>query len=502
MQPRKTDRNRGDESRLPGNVAFEREPEPLVLPVNEDLSAGDVDSWRVLKAIMRRDRERWLVRLRWIAILGVIGVVSVAGALDWVEETAPLFATAAFMGAYNLVFWRFSKESRSGRGPRHDENTIFLPILADLASLTMLLHWSGGIDNPFALFFTFHMAIGATLLSTRQACALGAAGSFFWGGTILAEYWRWIPHHHIYLGGDENATFTEFAASGLQVGGYLTAFVLMLFGIIYFVRTVEQGRWAAEAKALQREKLALSRSRMARIGEITAGVAHTVRNPLQGVLSCLDLLRAEACGTDEKAVELIDMIDGGLQRVERVTRRLLTLTRERKLNKTPTDLNALILDSIGFLKSKAAARDMALELRLAELPPVTLDPDSIGEVVMNLVDNAIDACSPGDQVLVETSLVGPRGDVVGICVCDSGPGIPEEQLDRVFDPFFTTKTVGEGAGLGLAIVREIISVHSGTVRALGHSGGSCFRLLLPVDAESDGSQGIEFEHEQAFRPCC
>lgn len=487
---------------LPGHLRFDADDAGASAARTHDPVVGSVDSWRFVKANMLQDRQRWLVNMRWVAILCVVAVVSLAGALGWVETTLPLFITALFMVAYNLLFWTYWKQDRERAATRGGENALFLPILCDLGALTVLLHWSGGIENPFALFFAFHMAIGATLLSTRLAFVLGAVGSLLWGGTVFFEHTGQLAHSHLYLGGGGEGSFATAGVSGLQLAGYITAFVLMLFGVVYFVRTVEEGRWAAEAKAFQRERLAMARDRMARIGVITAGVAHTVRNPIQGVINCVDLLRQGSDAQDESRAELIEMMNEGLQRVERVTRRLLTLTRERHLAKQSTDLNTLIQESLRFLSPKASDKRIQIEMRLGKIPRLAVDPDSISEVIMNLVDNSIDACEEGDDVLVETCLADPAGRVISITVCDSGPGIPKEELAQVFDPFFTTKAVGEGAGLGLAIVSEVISAHSGSVRVLSDcTWGACFRILLPIEPGDEMNPGEDLDGDKALGSC-
>jgi signal transduction histidine kinase len=463
--------------------------------------ATDVDSWRMLQAIMRQDRQRWLVNLRWVAIVGVIAVVGVTAALGALEDIRPLFVTILCMAAYNLVFQRLLKTERDAEDTMQEVLTLFVPILCDLAALTLLLHWSGGVRNPFALFFTFHMAIGATLLSTRLVYVLGAIGSLFWGGVVLLEHWGVLLHHPLMLARGPTSARALPEPSGMELAGYLTAFTLTLFGVIYFVRSVERGRWEAEAKAFQREKLALSRDRMARIGEISAGVAHTVRNPLQGVIGCLDLLRDGQCGQDDGQAELIDMMDEGLQRVERVTRRLLALTRERHLAMEPTDVNELIRESLRFLDTKASAKGIELETRLNDLPLATVDPDALGEVMMNLVDNAIDACAQHDRVLIETSLVDGLTRAISISVRDTGAGIPDEYVEKVFDPFFTTKAVGEGSGLGLAIVREIVADHMGAIRILRDAAwGTCFNILIPVEPMAGQDHGVAIAKEQNIGP--
>lgn len=467
------DRKRGTGgAELPGSVPVLEAPARTVTP--------QAEPWQSLKASLQHDRQQWLIRLRWIAIVGVLVTSAIASFFDWVRSPLQLLGVTAFMAFYNTVALRRWNLNQGQRSPRYEENAVFLPILFDLASLTMLLHWSGGIENPFALFFVFHMAIGATLLPTPRAYVLAGTAALLWGGTVLLEHSGVLMHHSLYLGMEPHFAFTRTGTSPLALFGYLTAFGLMLFGVVYFVRSVEHGRWQAEAKALERERLALARDKMARVGEISAGVAHTVRNPLQGLMTSLDLLRDSYLIEDPSADELADIMDQGLQRVERVTRRLLTLTRERSLSFKPTDINHLIREFIGFLGPKATDAGVSINLDLHDVPEAMLDPDAIGDALINLVDNAVQACSRGDQIQISSTALSGSAEGVAITICDTGPGIPEELRGRVFEPFFTSKAVGEGSGLGLAIAREVIEDHQGRLCLINDPNWStCFEVLLP-----------------------
>jgi len=453
------------------------EPPELIGRAEADPSAG---LWRNLKATLLFDRQLWLVRMRWIAIACIGVTVGVAGWAGWVRDTTPLILITISMAGYNAAFLGFWKAQKKKDPARFDENSVFPPILCDLASLTMLLHWSGGIENPFALFFVFHTAIGATFLSPRRAYALGATTSILWSSTVSLEYAGILQHHSLFLHSGEHQLLNVSSQSGTAFAGYMIAFILMLFGVIYFVQTVERGRLEAEARAFHRERVALARKRMARIGEISAGIAHTVRNPLQGVINCLDLLRAESPPGDDSSQELFDMMDEGLQRVERVTRRLLVLTRERRLRMVSTDVTRLIYDSLRFLRQEADEKGISLEMDCADLPDVLLDPEAVSESLVNIIDNAIHVCSEGDRIQIETKRLSDPAPSIGIFVRDSGPGIPDAMQSKVFDPFFTTKAVGEGTGLGLAITREVIEGHQGSISVTSDPSGSSFNVILPL----------------------
>jgi signal transduction histidine kinase len=434
------------------------------------------------------ERELWLVRLRWFAVAGVVLAVLVATRFSWIHDARPLLGVAAAMALYNTFFWKHARSLAEIED--RDEQSLLLQIAFDLTALTLLIHWSGGIENPFAMFFAFHMAIAAMLMPFRSVVQLGVLATVLYGGLLTLECVGVLPHNSLVLVTEASAG-GEFVfepwRSGPLVTGYVFAFAMMLFGVIYFVRSVEEQRWRAEDKARSRERLAQTHERMARIGEISSGVAHTLRNPLHGVMNCLDILRQRAepstngDGTDG---EVVDLMSEGLRRIQTVTERLLLITREEHSERKVTDVGALVQESLRFLEEKARTEGVRLSLNLAELPPVALDANRLGEAVTNIVDNAIFACRGGGRVTIRTAILEEDPYWMFIEIEDTGTGIPPETLEHIFDPFFTTKGVGEGSGLGLAIVTRVLEDHGGRVEVESVPGeGSRFRLYLPLEAQ-------------------
>jgi len=422
------------------------------------------------------ERELWLIRLRWIAIVGVVTVVGIATALGWLELPVALFGVAGSMVVYNLVFWRAHRlHAREVHELGQQERwTIGLQVLCDLCALTMLLHWSGGMQNPFWIFFAFHMAIAAMLLPLRHSLALGVAAFVLFGGTVTAEYLGFFPHHPLLL--ERSYGGGSAWQSGPVVAGFLLAFMLGLFGVIYFVRSVEIQRRSAQMVAHERERVAEAHERMARIGEISAGVSHSVRNPLHGLMNCVDLLRSHRCNGAEPQTEILELMTDGLKRIESVTSRLLTLTRDEELQKSPTNINALLQDSIRFVDTRLQEPDV----QLGELPLALVDPNRISEAVINLLDNAARACRLGGRVSVRSAWL-PESEQICVRIVDTGEGITPEKLAHIFDPFFTTRLNGEGSGLGLAIARSVIEEHGGEIQAHSTLGaGTTITLLLPA----------------------
>ncbi|MFQ5928389.1 MAG: sensor histidine kinase, partial [Acidobacteriota bacterium] len=271
--------------------------------------------------------------------------------------------------------------------------------------------------------------------------------------------------------------------------GYLLAFVLMLFGVIYFVHSIAARYRQAEVLRLERERVALSRERLARIGEISAGVAHTIRNPLHGVLNCVDILRAKGARNDSLQ-HILSLMSEGLERIESVTQRLLVLSQDTPLQKTSTDINGLVRDALHFVEMQSHKKRVKIRTELNEVPVMEIDANRFSEALLNVLDNALDACGNGSAITVKTYVTEERDPVVHIEIRDTGVGIAPEHLPRVFDPFFTSKAIGKGSGLGLAITRRVVEEHGGRIALESQVGrGTRVSFLIPLTARDGERKG-------------
>ena len=254
---------------------------------------------------------------------------------------------------------------------------------------------------------------------------------------------------------------------------FISSVANVLSGIVQ-CRRVEEAR-------LVHERIAVSRERMARVGEIATGVAHLVRNPLQGVMNCLDLLAENLDDKGRAGVsEPLALMREGLQRIGKVTDRLLTLTRDMPFRPRRTDVFAALDEVRGMQGGKAQKKGIVFKLEVDDGCHASVDPDRFVEAVANVAGNAVDASSEGGAVTIRAHLSpGPESQLV-IEVEDRGCGIPAELHSQVFDPFFSTKPVGEGSGLGLAITKRILVEHGGTIQLVSEVGrGTTVTLLFP-----------------------
>ena len=270
--------------------------------------------------------------------------------------------------------------------------------------------------------------------------------------------------------------------SRTEIGVLQKTFVNMLAS---FRERVERQEKESSAQLFQSEKQAI-------LGRLAAGVAHEINNPLTSVLTFSHLL-LERDDLPKDAMGDLRVISESTERVRQIVRGLLDYSRRDELHQAPTDLNELIESTITLLGSQLKGKERKLEFEPdTGLPLVTVDRNQIQSVLMNLLLNAADAITgPGTitistEISVSTDHVGRSG--VDISIADTGKGIAPEHLAKLFDPFFTTKEAGKGTGLGLAVSKNIIGRHGGTIRVRSALGaGSVFSVWLPFDRlEADG----------------
>jgi signal transduction histidine kinase len=246
-------------------------------------------------------------------------------------------------------------------------------------------------------------------------------------------------------------------------------------------RTVE-----AERQRLQ-EQLRHA-DRLATIGQLAAGVAHELNEPLAAVLGFAQLCRKQP-GLPAGAVGDLDRIVSAALHAREIVRKLILFAREQPPERQPTHLARIFEEAMPFLDSRARQAGVEIRRRLApDLPVVLADPSQLTQVLVNLVVNAIQAMPEGGALLLEA--YAERGIVV-LAVEDHGVGMGPETVERIFEPFFTTKDVGEGTGLGLSVVHGIVTAHGGRITVRSEPGvGTRFEVRLPA-APADGVPGAK-----------
>jgi len=236
------------------------------------------------------------------------------------------------------------------------------------------------------------------------------------------------------------------------------------------------GRKKMEQQLRQAEKLSA-------LGQLVAGVAHELNNPLAVVMGYAQLLVRNRALEEKPRQDLAKILHES-ERAAKIVRNLLTFARPREPHMVTVDVNRLVAEALDTLDIQVQGANVRMARQLAEaLPPTMADPSQVEQVLANLVTNAIQALeNHPDQRVIEVITENREGRI-RIAVADNGPGIPFQLLDRIFDPFFTTKGPGKGTGLGLSICYSIMEEHKGKIWVESQLGkGSRFILELPVVA--------------------
>lgn len=220
----------------------------------------------------------------------------------------------------------------------------------------------------------------------------------------------------------------------------------------------------------EKNRMLERKNRLAAVGEMAAGMAHEIRNPLGGIQLYASLLLKDLTDRPD-CCELVRKIADGVKRLEALVSQVLQFTREIRAVVVETDLHKLIEQTAELVRPQLAYKEVSLVVDCPSPMIVRIDPLLIGQSLLNLLLNAVHAMSGGGEILVQAS--APHGGTgakqVHLIVQDEGPGVPTGILDRIFDPFFTTRA--EGTGLGLAIVHRVVEAHEGTITATNVDGG-------------------------------
>jgi signal transduction histidine kinase len=237
-----------------------------------------------------------------------------------------------------------------------------------------------------------------------------------------------------------------------------------------------------------REQLIHS-ERLSAVGQLVAGVAHELNNPLQGLMGLTELLiSAETRPETKSDLELVRH-DG--ERAAAIVKNLLSFARRSALERSVADLNEIARSSLALRAYEFRLKGTTVHTEYAgDLPMIVVNREEIQQIALNLIMNAEHAMrsahDPG-TITVRTTF---DGESVSLEVIDDGPGVPAELAGRIFEPFFTTKSVGEGTGLGLSVSLGIAQAHNGTLALLPSARGARFALTLPAGEPAQTHQAV------------
>jgi signal transduction histidine kinase len=409
---------------------------------------------------MNQRRSFAWMDLLWLAFLA--GLAALTPGLDNIHKQLILLA----IGVFQIFEYRFL-EWVPERGRSY---SVILKIL--LGSL--LVAHTGGIRSSYYLIYFVPVVTAAMYFDLWATLA--------WTALTSAAYWSFViwELNEYELTGEDAA---ELALRNLFF--FLAAIVVNRF-VTENRQQARRYRELAETLAETNRRLeqaqeeARRSERLAALGQLTAGLAHELRNPLAVIKGSAETLTRKLASSDPITTEMAGYISSEVNRMNALVTRFLDFARPHKLEQRQEQIPPLIDRGLKAARDRWPDAKVEVERHFAaDLPEVTLDSDLIERVFTNLALNAYEAMGPGGgklRVAAVPSSDGKRG--VEITFEDTGPGIPVELREQIFNPFFTTKETG--VGLGLSIVSKIVDDHRGWIRVTSEPGkGACFQVFLP-----------------------
>ena len=272
----------------------------------------------------------------------------------------------------------------------------------------------------------------------------------------------------------------------LAVAGNLTNTLAEALRRQFAKTKIVAGQLAEANRNLQEAEEAVRRSdRLAALGQLAAGLAHELRNPLGTIRASAEMLNRSVASENEVAREVAGFIAEEVDRTNSLVTRFLDFVRPLELRRAPADLAQVLDRSVTMVEREAAAREVTVYKNYSpDIPPFPLDAELMERVFYNLLVNAAQATAPGGAVTIKAR---PVADNAEVSVIDRGQGIEPKLLDSIFNPFFTTKP--DGVGLGLAICSKIVDQHGGKIVVESEPAkGSVFRVYLPMREDASSSK--------------
>lgn len=448
-----------------------------------------------------RDRLSWLIGLRWIAMSGVLLVFLATASRLIVGPSLSLLGLVLFIGVFANILFRRALPKKTGASFRAPLAHAAL----DLSLLTMVLWSTGWVMAPFLGFYLFHVVLMATLGGPRATVITAlmtlafatVLGLIYQSGSLRVAVWEPEPR--------------------LALASELLGFVILLGGVTYLVahaaaelRAQERALSRAKEKAAREERKLLLAERLASLGRVSQGVAHELNTPLATIRTlatdmreALSVLREGREGA--ASVEaIIDDLDESAVLIRDETTRMGKVTQS--LLKGGDLVEIQIRDGVVLYEVAERARSLVIAGRRSKVRVhldeslrghlLATDADRLLQILVNLVQNAVDAVREGGSRVVIHAI--ELNGSLAIYVDDDGPGLSEEMRARLFEPFATTKPVGEGTGLGLYTSHLLAETLGGSLE-LEARDPEGVRAELRLPREAPGEADAELDEPNTAR---
>lgn len=426
------------------------------------------------------ERLHWLVRLRWLAVIGVfLTVLSVSRIFKFPLPVFPLYLIAIILALYNLAFFIlliYLKERKSKITMNIIANA---QISLDLLMLSALIHFSGGIENPFLFYFIFHMIIAGILLSRQAAFLQATFAAILFCFMVILECLGILPHYCL----------REFIINSqhnnlIYIIGISFVFVSTIYIAVYMASSIS-------AKLKQREEILEKANEQLKEkdrlkSEYVLRVSHDIKEHLAAIQGCLEPVIGRITG--ELNPKQFDLVERAVQRTSKLiffVKALLEITRIKLSKEIKMDyfyFKDIVYEVVNNISPKAQDKNIAI---YSVIEP-TIDrirgaKEYLQETIVNLIANSVKYTPNNGRIDIR---VKDKGNSILIEIQDTGIGIPKDEMPKIFEEFYRASNAREaekdGTGLGLSIARQIVQIHQGKIWVESESGkGSVFSIELP-----------------------
>ncbi len=447
-----------------------------------------------LKEAELTERLRWYINIRWLTA----GAVGLAGLVArWLRVDVPLttiILIALFIALYNVAFQLYLKRIKSRRLvsidlPQKAERFVLLQAVVDIITLTVLIHYTGGLENPFIFYFIFHTVLTGIFLPPATAYMQAAFVSVAVGAMAIGEYLSIIPHHHL-----KGFIPEELYDTPIYLATVYGAFATAILFTTYIVSSISERLKAGELELAEKTKRLKELNRQLEQkdrlkSEYVRMVAHDVKGPLSSILTMVDVLTDEYLkNLPQDALQITAGIRRKAEFLHGYVAELLDIS-EIRLKKTlrlePVELSALVEDVLML----TGGGEKGLQIEVTIIPQgltLVADREQLFCVLKNLIENAVNYTPEGGRITISATA---EDGAVRIDVSDTGIGIPPDEIGRIFDEFYratNAEKLTRGTGLGLSLVKLIVERHGGSISVESTPGmGTTFSLRLPLRHESD-----------------
>lgn len=430
---------------------------------------------------------KWFIRIRWIAVAAIIASnFIVSHFLNISVEEDKIYIIAGILFLLNVFHWyvlkRIKKDSGANVISRIKRN-IHFQIITDLILLTLLIHFSGGIENPLILFYFFHLIIASSIFSTLLSYLYAAFAILLALSMSYLECFSVIPHYPLEGFVNHNLYNNVMYVSGAGFVFACTSMMVVWLSHMIINRSIKSEETYVKTNIELQNKDKLK-------NEYVLRVTHDIKGHVAAVMSCLEVVRSKITGSLNEVQE--EFINRAYERAEFLSefiKDLLNLTKKRLQSNVEFEefsLQELINRVVAPVKILISDKGINFNIYIDNsVGTIRGNPYAIEELYSNLLLNSVKYTPKGGHIELN---VRKRMNYIISEISDSGIGIPKDEIPKIFDEFYRAsnvqRDVKSGTGLGLSIVKEIVNRHKGKIKVESEEGvWTKFTVTLPLDPD-------------------